>query len=156
MEAVMGTDKNAPGTPQTKLQKIKEAMTTTGCKSMPSPKKRGSIRLPMVNSKAIIKPSTTKKLAPKPYCRNRTGAGNSTAMIEPTLGIKFNRKKNMANKNASLTLKATSTIQISSAVTKEVTSFTDRYLDTCASISCTVGLALVGTGFLEPSNRKTP
>ena len=103
MDAVIGTDKKAPGTPHTSDQKINEATTAAGCKSIPSPKNCGSIKLPIINSVAPNNPSTTKNCGPKPYCKNSTGAGSKTAIIDPTLGMKLSRNTNRANRVASFT-----------------------------------------------------
>ena len=103
IEPVIGTDRNAPGAPHKSVQKMSEPTTTAGCKSIPSPKKRGSTRLPITNSIALKSHSITQKLGPNPNCKNNTGIGNNTAMIDPTLGMKLRRNANSANTAASFT-----------------------------------------------------
>ena len=89
----------------------------------------------MVNCVAVIKLSTIKKLLPNPYCKNKTGAGKSTAIIEPMLGIKLSRNVNKPNKKAIFTLNKIKINHTISAVTKEVLTLTDKYLDTLANIA---------------------
>ena len=88
--AVIGTAKNAPGTPQTKAQKTKEPIIVTGCKSIPLPKSFGSKMLPITNCIQAGIISIIQKLDVGPNCIKAIGRGKSTAIIEPTLGIKFN------------------------------------------------------------------
>ena len=95
---------------------------------MPSPKKRGSIKLPIINSVAVSKPTIKHKCPPRPNCKNNTGTGSNTAIIEPTLGIKLSRNANSANSRASFTLNASKMMAIIRPVAREVIVFTGQRL----------------------------
>ena len=56
-----------------------------------------------------------------------------TAMMEPTLGIKFNKNVSSANKKANLTWKNIKINHTQAAVKREVIILTDKYLEILAS-----------------------
>ena len=62
-----------------------------------------------------------------PNCKNITGNGINTAIMEPTLGIKLRKKVSTANRSANWTLKLANIIQITIAVKREIIHLTVIY-----------------------------
>ena len=90
MIAVRGAASKTPIIPHIIPQKIKDKIIVIGCNPNASPKIFGSTTLPMIwwimAGRNIIKRTEDKS----GNCKIAIGIGNSTAIIEPTTGIKFN------------------------------------------------------------------
>lgn len=140
---VKGTAKIAPITPQTKVQKIKLAITTTGLKSIPLPSNFVSKILP------TKKWTTDKDIKAYGICHvipnssRSTGKGSIVAINGPTFGIKLSINVRQANVSASGVPAIDKIIQVSKPAKKDTNSFIIRYFDICFSILVRKGFSLV-------------
>ena len=117
--AVSGTAKSAPMIPHTSAQKIKQASTIMGSRSMLSPNHFVSRIFPITKWMAVNRHKDSTILQSNPYCKNKTGIGKAVEIKGPTLGIKFSTKVKTANMDANSVLMAANTIHVQTAAKSE-------------------------------------